>query len=143
MEWLWIIQLLINIMVVISLLVWWKERTPLAGRSEAPFTGLEHLEQQASLLEKDAATYKKKTEDQLRFLVQLCEQAHTILSRNAADAATSAASLEEEELRALRKDSADASRKNIPSVQELEARKEAIRAEIPMDLRSLLRDQLT
>ncbi len=139
MEWLWIIQLGINLMVVVALFVWWKERAiPLAGARGAEW------EMQTQQWEHDAAALRKRTEDQLRFLVQLCEQAHTILLRHNGDPSIAAASLEEQELKALRNPTIEpVLARSIPSVQELEVRKQAVRLEIPMDLRSLLRDQLT
>jgi hypothetical protein len=139
MEWLWIIQLGINLIVVVALFVWWKERgTPSTG------TQAMDLAIQAQQWEHDAANLRKKQEDQLRFLIQVCEQAHSILLRHGGNGPIAPASLEEQELKALRNPPAAAAlQRNIPSVQELEVRKQAVRLEIPMDLRSLLRDQLT
>lgn len=139
MEWLWIIQLFINVIVVIALVVRWRDRaTVSAPADDGHSLGL------ARQWETDLTQYRKKTEDQLRFLVGLCEQAHSILMRHAQSAHPGPASLEEEELKALRQSPLSAPvTRNIPSVQELEVKKKAARAEIPLDLRSLLRDQLT
>lgn len=142
MEWLWIIQLGINLIGVMVLFVWWKERgvqpnADLAERAEAWAKQVENWERESAIL-------RKKTEDQLRFLVQLCEQAHAILMKHAPDGVVGAASLEEEELKALRNPPVpSAPKSSIPSVQELETAKRTLRPEIPLDLRSLLRDQLT
>ncbi len=139
MEWLWIIQLFINVIVVMALIVRWRERSPVsAAVDDGLSSGLSRQ------WETDLSQYRRKTEDQLRFLVGLCEQAHSILMRHAQTAQPGTASLEEEELKALRQSPvAAAVTRNIPSVQDLEAKKKAARAEIPLDLRSLLRDQLT
>lgn len=141
MEWLWIIQLGINLIWVATLFVWWKERG--STQSQLISERASQLEMQAAQWEQDAALLKRKTEDQLRFLVRLCEQAHAILLRHGS-AGVATVSLEEEELKALRNQATDTSpARTIPSVLELEARKQSIRPEIPLDLRSLLRDQLT
>lgn len=147
MEWLWVIQLFINLILVNSLFVWWKDRQarPLAEAQSAARADLDALEAQARQIEKDAALYRRRMEEQLRFLTQLCEQAQAILMRHAADGVALSASLEEEELKALRDPASQLPRAStsIPSVQELEVKKQAMRPEIPLDLRSLLRDQLT
>lgn len=139
MEWLWIIQLFINVIVVIALIVRWRDRTEVTTPLDDGHTvGLSRQ------WESDLNQYRKKTEDQLRFLVGLCEQAHSILMRHAQTAQPGTASLEETELKALRQSPLSVPvMRNIPSVQDLEAKKKAARAEIPLDLRSLLRDQLT
>lgn len=144
MEWLWIVQLMINISIVLVLVFRSRPRTAVTEEGVAVAeSALIQIETNAELLEREVAAYRKKTEDQLRFLVHLCEQAHRILTKHSIEANTTA-SLEEEELKALRNRALpSAAQRAIPSVAELEARKAALRAEIPMDLRSLLRDQLT
>lgn len=139
MEWLWILQLGFNLVGAVSLIVWWKGR---AAANTQP-GALQDWDAQAQELEREVLLYRKKAEDQLRFLIQVCEQAHSILMRQAQQPEPSPVSLEEQELRALRAAPPVASSRSIPSVQELEVRKQAVRAEIPIDLRSLLRDQLT
>ncbi len=139
MEWLWIIQLFINVIVVIALVVRWRDSASVGAASQDGFSAGVSRQWEA-----DLAQYRKKTEDQLRFLVGLCEQAHSILMRHAQDATPGTASLEEAELKAMRQSPVSHTvLRAIPSVQELEAKKKAARAEIPLDLRSLLRDQLT
>ncbi len=133
MDWLWIVQLAMNLAFALLLLFYRRERTVIAP-VQAPVRDWEE----------ELFALKKKAEERLRFLVHLCEQAQTILLRHQENGIASKASLEEEELRSLRAHpSQGAAYESIPSVQELEARKQATRPSVPVDLRTLLRDQLS
>jgi hypothetical protein len=146
MDWLWVIQLVLNIFLLNSIFAWWKERkdSSFADLQSAVRADMEALETQARQIEKDAALVRRQTEDQLQVLNNICQQAQAILLRHSTDGVVLTPSLEEQELKALRDPLIELPRAGtIPSVQELQARKQAIRPEIPLDLRSLLRDQLT
>ncbi len=146
MEWLWIIQAVLDLVMASLAFAVWKDR---GSRQQVPedFGSVElaAFQNQVSQFEKDALAYRRRMEEQLRYLSDVCEQAQGILTRNTHNGAALSPSMEEEELKAMRLSSAYIARHGgpIPSVQELELRKAAIRPEIPMDLRSLLRDQLT
>lgn len=134
---LWIIQLVINCLVVAFILHSWRQATrrtlvqPAAPATDS--NALLHWEREILLC-------KKKTDEQLRALSLLCEKAEAILGTDA----QISPSKEEEELKSIRsKISFGASKAAIPSVQELEIKKAALRTEIPLDLRKVLRDQLS
>lgn len=134
MDWLWIVQLAMNLAFALLLVFYRKERTVAAAPAHSP----------VAEWEEELFTLKKKAEERLRFLVNLCEQAQQILLRHKENGISSKASLEEEELRSLRSNpSQGAAYESIPSVQELEVRKQSIRPSVPVDLRTLLRDQLS
>ncbi len=141
MEWLWIIQLGINLLFGIALFVWWKEKLSTPAIVDAVTVENKDL---SLYWEKELFQLKKKSEERLRALATLCEQAQSILSRHAAEGSMLYASQEEQELKALRKEPLPKTpSESIPSVKELEVRKQSVRPQIPLDLRSLLRDQLS
>ncbi len=135
---LWIIQLMINCLVVAFVLYSWRQAAHRtlhhSAASTADPNALLHWEREILLC-------KKKTDDQLRTLSLLCEKAQAILGTDT----EVSPSREEEELKSIRaKGSFGASKGGaIPSVQELEIKKASLRTEIPLDLRKVLRDQLS
>jgi hypothetical protein len=140
---LWVIQLIINVLLVTFIFVWWRERA--LRKMVEPSTenlAVNVLHSPVGHWEKEILLYKKKNEDQLKTLSSLCEKAQAILTQHASEALSP--SSEEEELRSLKlRAPFQTGGRSIPSVQELEIRKQAVKTEIPFDLRSLLRDQLS
>ncbi|MBY0371548.1 hypothetical protein K2X33_12745, partial [bacterium] len=80
----------------------------------------------------------------LKALSRVCDRAQAVLTRQETQNNFGPPSAEEEELRALRASPVrQQSASVIPSVRELEDRKQALRPRMAVDLRSLLRDQLS
>lgn len=134
---LWIIQLLINCLVVAFVVHSWRNATNRSlSHSLTPAVdsnALLHWEREILLC-------KKKTDDQLKALSLLCEKAEAILGTDT----QVSPSKEEEELKSIRSKGAfGVSKAAIPSVQELEIKKASLKTEIPLDLRKVLRDQLS
>jgi hypothetical protein len=70
---LWVIQLIINVLVVTFIFVWWRERA--LGKSLEPSTenlAVNVLNSPAGHWEKEILSYKKKNEDQLKTLSIAC-----------------------------------------------------------------------
>lgn len=141
MEWLWIVQLVINALVVVAICLWLKERNEIA---ETPAVSVEMPDWQELTrgLREESLALRRQVEGELKTLAGLCERTQSLVARQQAPAFSP--SLEEEELRALKNHPVQHQpAAAIPSVHELEVRKQATRPQMPLDLRSLLRDQLS
>jgi hypothetical protein len=134
---LWIIQLLINCFVVAFVLHTWRQ----AANRKFSHSVASPVDTSALLhWEREVLLCKKKTDDQLRALSLLCEKAQAILGTET----EVSPSREEEELKSIRSKVAFVdSKRMIPSIQELEIKKASLKTEIPLDLRKVLRDQLS
>jgi len=88
--------------------------------------------------EKSLSRYRAQCDDSLKRLHQICDQASRILQQN--KGTSTLHSKEESELREVA-DAKSASHK-IPSLEQIENTRARLKKDIPIDLKTLLKDQL-
>jgi hypothetical protein len=131
--------------LLLVIMLWWNQRQ---GQAETKVSGdervaaaLTSLDERAQELERQAARYRQRLEEELAALHRICERAKSVLSQGQSSFPPSD---EEYELKAaLSAEKSDGIPKSeIPTLHQIERTRERLKSEIAVDLRHLLRDQL-
>ena len=144
---LWILQVMLDVLLIITLALWWIERRrSLLARAadEKMRESLVEWETRVQRLEKELDEYREKLQTQLAAFTKLGEEARAILIKGQHRVTGFPPSQEEEELRALIAPIPVLTGVNqkIPTLQELEKSKERFKSNMLVDLKTLLKDQL-
>jgi hypothetical protein len=99
---------------------------------------IDSLEQKQKDWETQIQTQKNVFDERIRSLNSICEQAGKILRQSRVAPGTCGTSKEENEIR----ETITAQIEKLPSIQQIEQTRQRIKSDIPIDLRSVLRDQL-
>ena len=143
MEWLWLLQIIINFGVIVALVSWWKDRAK-SDSSGAVESQLLQLQALSSKQHQEWQSKRAVLDTHLQSLVGVCTKAKALLDGQTALSPSLGVSDEEQDLRTMASHrGSSTTARSIPSVKELEARQRAANATIPLDLRALLRDQLS
>ena len=111
-----------------------KKHSSLATQEISPST---LLQEKSAEWELEIQKYREKFEESLKTLHGICEQANRILRQN-----KPLISLHSREENELKEASLEKPSQKIPSLEQIENTKIRLKSDIPIDLKTLLKDQL-
>ena len=150
-NWLWALQIFWNMASVILMTwIWFRYRRAAlsAPVAESSILGDEMQEKRNRavevLVEREVQQYREKVSAHLAQLLAICERAQTIVEKAQGRAVAFSPSLEEVELSQVARPETVLVKKGttIPTLDQIEKSKERFTADLAVDLRSLLKDQL-
>ncbi|MCB9254986.1 MAG: hypothetical protein H6617_09915 [Bdellovibrionaceae bacterium] len=138
MEWIWFIQLSVNICLAFAL--WWVHKSHQQSDEErAKATACVNvLQARVDECEQKLRAYEARMKSQLQRLIYICERAEEVIEQTRVPNIQLAATVEQKELASF----TFSNEKEIPSLQEVERTRERLTNESPVDLRTLLSHQL-
>lgn len=140
---LWICQGFLNLVALMFFARWvlFRRQVSEPAWEEKINAALGTLELRVKKFESDAVEYRKRLDAQLARLGKLCDQATEIIQHGVFSDGKHAPSVEETELKSaieLEKDPI-----HIPTYEQLQKTKARLKAEMQLDLRTVLQDQLS
>ncbi len=147
MDWIWIIQLTIDVGLIVSVMLLFKPTTDLAAEEQEKRLKemMEALERRAEALEREIQRNRQAFEEQTSRLQHICRQARDLLDQGQVRITAFAPSQEEFELKGIRKEpgiSAVAPEHKIPTLEEVQTVQETAKKPVELDLKTILRSQL-
>ena len=145
MDWIWLIQLAIDVGLIVGIMILFKPSKDLEAEDrERRIRELaEALERRVEELERELSKNRQAFEEQTQRLQHICRQARDLLDQGQVRITAFAPSQEEFELKGIRKEqTVDSAEHKIQTLKEMEDSQDQPRKDMELDLKTILRSQL-